>query len=60
MPEIWFPYLGIKIDHLSRVAFTIFGYNIYWYGLIIGTAIVAAFALVLYEAKRSGQTKTTI
>ncbi len=55
MPEIWFPYLGIKIDHLSRVAFTIFGYNIYWYGLIIGTAIVAAFALVLYEAKRSGQ-----
>ena len=29
MPDIWFPYLGIAIEHLDKVAFTIFFcYNI--------------------------------
>ena len=55
MPEIWFPNLGIKIYKLSRTAFSIGNFNIYWYGLIIGVAIIAAFMLVLHEAKRSGQ-----
>lgn len=55
MPEIWFPNLGIKIDKLSRTAFSIGNFNIYWYGLIIGLAIIAAVLLVLHEAKRSGQ-----
>ena len=32
MPEIWFPNLGIEIAHLDRVAFTVFGRNVYWYG----------------------------
>ena len=35
MPEIWFPNLGIEIDHLSRTAFTVFGQDIYWYGIFI-------------------------
>ena len=55
MPEIWFPNLGIKIDKLSRTAFSIGSFNVYWYGLIIGLAIIAAVLLVLHEAKRSGQ-----
>lgn len=55
MPEVWFPHLGIKIAHLNRVAFTVFGFNIYWYGLIIACAIVAAVLLVQHEAKRTGQ-----
>ena len=55
MPEIWFPNLGIKIDHLSRTAIKIGNFNIYWYGLIIGTAIILATLLVIHEAKRSGQ-----
>ena len=55
MPEIWFPNLGIKIDHLSRTAIKIGNFNIYWYGLIIGAAIILATLLVIHEAKRSGQ-----
>lgn len=54
-PEIWFPHLGIEIEHLSRVAFTIFGKEIYWYGIIIGLGVILGLALALYEAKRTGQ-----
>ncbi len=55
MPEVWFPYLGIEIEKLNGVAFTIFGFQFYKYGIIIGMAIVLATLLVLHEAKRSGQ-----
>ncbi|MCI1931131.1 MAG: prolipoprotein diacylglyceryl transferase [Clostridia bacterium] len=57
MPEIWFPNIGIKIYHLSRVLFSIGNFNIYWYGAIIGIGIVLATLLVLHEAERSGQKK---
>ena len=55
MPEVWFPNLGIWIDKLDRVAITIGGINLYWYGIIIGLAIICAVLLVCYEAKRTGQ-----
>ncbi len=55
MPEIWFPNLGIKIQHLSRTAFSIGDFNVYWYGLIIGFAIMAAVSVVIHEAEISGQ-----
>lgn len=54
-PEVWFPNLGIKIQHLSRVALSIFGFDVYWYGTIIGSAILLAVLLVMHEAKRTGQ-----
>jgi phosphatidylglycerol:prolipoprotein diacylglycerol transferase len=54
-PDVYFPNLGIKIDHLSRVAFTIFGYDIYKYGAIICVGVIFAIMLVYYEAKRTGQ-----
>lgn len=54
-PEVWFPNLGIKIDHLSKVAFRVFGFEVYWYGIIIGIGILSALMLALYEAKRTGQ-----
>lgn len=54
-PEIWFPNLGIEIQHLSRVAVSIFGFEIYWYAIIIVTGMVLAFLLALHEAKRTGQ-----
>ena len=54
-PEVWFPNLGIKINHLSRVALSIFGFDVYWYGMIIGSAIMLAVLLVMHEAKRTGQ-----
>ncbi|MBQ7466557.1 MAG: prolipoprotein diacylglyceryl transferase [Clostridia bacterium] len=37
---------------LSRVAFTLFGRNIYWYGIIITCAIILAFVLAFVLAKR--------
>ena len=55
MPEIWFPNLGIEIQHLSNVAATIFGVEIYWYGVIIGIGVITALFLALHEAKRTGQ-----
>lgn len=54
-PEVWFPNLGIKIEHLSRVALSIFGFDVYWYGVIIGSGIMLAVLLIMHEAKRTGQ-----
>ena len=55
MPEIWFPHLGIQIEHLSRVIFQIFGYDVYWYGVIIASGVLIALAFAIREAKRTGQ-----
>lgn len=54
-PEIWFPHLGIEIQKLSNVMFSIFGLDIYWYGAIIGSGVLLSLFLALHEAKRSGQ-----
>ena len=59
MPEIWFPNLGIEIDHLSRTAFTVVGQDIYWYGIFIGLGVVLGVLLALHEAKRTGQNPDT-
>lgn len=55
MPEIWFPHLGIEIAQLDRTAFTLFGKNVYWYGILIGLAVLLGLMLMLREAKRTGQ-----
>ena len=55
MPEIWFPHLGIEIDHLSRVAFTVLGKEVYWYGICIGLGVILGVVLAMLEAKRTGQ-----
>ena len=55
MPEIWFPHLGIEIKQLSRVIFQIFGYDVNWYGVIIGSGVLIALALAVQEAKRTQQ-----
>lgn len=55
MPEIWFPHLGIQIEHLSRVIFQIFGYDVYWYGVIIASGVLIALGFAIREAKRTGQ-----
>jgi phosphatidylglycerol:prolipoprotein diacylglycerol transferase len=54
-PDVYFPNIGIKIDHLSRVAFSIFGYDIYKYGAIICFGVILAIIAVHFEAKRTGQ-----
>ncbi|MFA7673814.1 MAG: prolipoprotein diacylglyceryl transferase [Clostridia bacterium] len=44
---------GIELS-ISRVAFSIFGFEVYWYGLIISCAVCLAVVLVLRAAKKYG------
>ncbi len=53
MPKIWFPYLGIEIFNLDRVAFSIFGYDIYMYAICIFLGTILGLSVVLYMAKKN-------
>ena len=48
-----FPGLGIHFD-ISRVAFTLFGMPIYWYGIFIGLGVFLAIAFGLKQARSFG------
>ena len=52
--SIRFVHLGIEIEHLNK-SFTIFGFEIAYYGLIIACGMLFAMLLVFHEAKKSGQ-----
>ncbi len=52
MPEIWFPHLNIEIMKLNRVCFTLFGIDVYWYGVLIALAFVAGLQVAVYNSKR--------
>lgn len=52
---ISFPNLGITVDP-SPVAFTIFGKDIYWYGIIIAVGFMLAVLYMMRRAKRFGIT----
>ncbi|GMQ59916.1 prolipoprotein diacylglyceryl transferase [Vallitalea sediminicola] len=53
-PDIIFPNLGIEINNIDPVAFSIFGLDVYWYGLIIGFGILAGLFVAIQLAKRNG------
>lgn len=53
--DVWFPYMNIKIKNLERVAFSIFGLDIYFYGIIICLGILCGLYITLKEAKRTYQ-----
>lgn len=55
--DIIFPNIGIKINSLDRVAFSIFGFDIYWYGILICLGAFIGVLLCEKEAKRTGQNK---
>lgn len=54
-PDIIFPNLGIEINKLNEVAFMIFGIEVYWYGILIGSGILGGLAMASFLAKRSNQ-----
>ncbi|MDR2183886.1 MAG: prolipoprotein diacylglyceryl transferase, partial [Clostridiales bacterium] len=56
MHDIIFPNLGITFENISTVAFTVFGFSIYWYAIFVVLGIVAGvyFGAVL-APKRTGQ-----
>lgn len=49
---ISFPRLGLEFN-VSRVAFSVFGIEVYWYGLIISFGLVLAFLYACREAKKT-------
>ena len=55
LPEIWFVNLGIKIQKLDRIAFSVFGIDIYWYGILIVLGILGGSLITAYEIKRTKQ-----
>ncbi len=50
---VFFPGLGLEFE-LNRVAFTLFGHNIYWYGVIIAIGFLLAVCFGLWKAPRFG------
>lgn len=48
--EVSFPGLGITMN-INNVAFTLFGIDVYWYGIIIASAIVLCIALGMKDCK---------
>ena len=52
--EISFPNLGIYLKNVGK-SIDLFGIEIAYYGIIIGTAILLGFRIAAREAKRTGQ-----
>lgn len=50
---IVFPGLGIELT-IDRVAFSLFGWNIYWYGVIIGCGFLLGLAFSMRQAPKLG------
>ena len=48
---VFFPGLGLEFE-LNRVAFSVFGHNIYWYGVIIAIGFLLAVCYGLWRAPR--------
>ena len=48
---VFFPGLGLEFE-LNRVAFNLFGHNIYWYGVIIALGFLLAVSYGLWRAPR--------
>lgn len=52
--QINFPNLGICLEHVGK-NFTVFGFEIAYYGCIIAIGILTGYLLAAKEAKRTGQ-----
>ncbi|MDL2324791.1 prolipoprotein diacylglyceryl transferase [Ruminococcaceae bacterium OttesenSCG-928-A16] len=53
MYNVEFPGLGLTLE-LNRVAFTVFGVDIYWYGVFIGVGMLLAVLFAFSQCKRFG------
>jgi len=50
---LFFPGLGLSFE-LNRIAFTVFGQNIFWYGIIIALAFASASLCYVKRSKQFG------
>ncbi|MDL2295322.1 prolipoprotein diacylglyceryl transferase [Lachnospiraceae bacterium OttesenSCG-928-E19] len=51
---IIFPHLGIELEHVGQ-SFSIFGFEVAFYGIAIGLGILAGIGMAAREAKRTNQ-----
>lgn len=49
-----FPNLFSGDIEINRVAFNLFGFNIYWYGILIAIGVVLAFSYAIKRSKKVG------
>lgn len=54
-PDIKFPNLGIDIQTMDPIAFSIFGIEVYWYGIIICMGIIGGLLIAMHFAKKAHQ-----
>lgn len=59
MNPIVFPGLGLEF-HIERVAFSLFGKDVYWYGVIIALGFVVAVTYCYYQSKLYGVPKDKV
>ena len=52
--DIAFPHLNIYLENVPK-SFSVFGFDIAFYGVIIGIGVMAGVLMAVYEAKLSGQ-----
>ncbi|MBQ4055402.1 MAG: prolipoprotein diacylglyceryl transferase [Clostridia bacterium] len=57
--NILFPNLGIKLS-VKEVAFTVFGREIYWYALILTSAMILGVLYVIWRAKQQKISSDTV
>ena len=52
--DIAFPHLGIYLENVPR-SFSVFGFEIAFYGLIIGIGVLAGILMAVHQAKVTGE-----
>ena len=52
--DISFPNMGIYLENVPK-SFTVFGFEIALYGVIIGMGVLAGILIAAWQAKRTGQ-----
>ena len=56
--SISFPHLGITLKNVGH-SISVFGFEIAYYGIIIGLGVIAGILMAAHEAKRTGQDPET-
>lgn len=54
-PDAYFPNLGWVFQNINRVAFSVFGIEIYWYGIFICIGVMLGIVLLLHNTKGENQ-----
>lgn len=58
--EVSFPGLGLGPFELNNTAFTVFGRDVKWYGIIVCIGIIAAFSYFMFRARKAGIKSDTV